>query len=414
MTKKEIMKEIMEPDAPVIFHIDVNSAFLSWSAIRLLKEGSDVDLREIPAIIGGDESTRHGIVVAKSLKAKAYGIRTADTVASARSKCPDLVIQPPDHAYYREQSRQLMEHLYEICPVIQQVSVDECYMSFEPVRDRFSSPEEAARYIKDSVRESFGYTVNIGISDRKVLAKMASDFQKPDKVHTLYHYEIRKKLWPLPVEELYMCGRSSAAFLKKMGVKTIGDLAVLDRQMVQTWLKSQGNLLWNYANGIDDSAVEPEPSKAKGIGNSTTLSNDAQTREECRKVLRMLTEKVAGRMKKEGVRASQISVEIKYATFVSVSHQMGIQPAAAAPEILFAKVGMLFDELWSGEPVRLLGVRVSKLEEENAEVQMNLFDYQKESARSRKQKDLEEAMEKIRRRYGAHAVYRGTEEWQKR
>ncbi len=402
-----------DPNA-VIFHIDVNSAFLSWSALKLLQEGSEVDLRLVPSIVGGDQKTRHGIVVAKSIPAKKYGIQTAETVASALQKCPNLIMVPPEHSYYREQSRRLMDYLTEICPVIQQVSVDECYMDFEPVRKMYGSPEECARKICDGVRETFGFTVNVGISDRKILAKMASDFEKPDKVHTLYAREIREKLWPLPIGELHMCGKSAAAKLRTMGVSTIGDLAGLEVRYAENWLKKQGRMLWEFANGIDGREVEPEPFKAKGVGNSTTLSENAVTREEAFAVLKMLSEKVAERLKKGEFLAGGVCTEIKYATFQSVSHQTILPTETADPVKLYRAACELFDELWNGTPIRLLGVRTTRLVDREAPVQLNLFDFQqtlelekKTQAEEKKKQSLEQALSSIRKRYGEDAIQKG-------
>lgn len=420
-----------DPNA-IIFHIDVNSAFLSWSALKLLREGADVDIRTIPSIVGGDQKTRHGIVVAKSIPAKRYGIQTAETVASALSKCPDLVMVPPDHTFYKEQSRKLMNYLSSICPVIQQVSVDECYMDYEPIRHKYPSPEICARKICDRVRETFGFTVNVGISDRKILAKMASDFQKPDKVHTLYAREIQQKMWPLPIGELHMCGKSAAARLRTMGVTTIGDLAQLDPALAENWLKKQGTMLWRFANGIDNSQVEPEPFKAKGVGNSTTLSENALTADEAYAVLHRLSEKVAQRLDKQGFLAGSVCTEIKYATFQSVSHQTILKTETSDPEKLWKAACQLFDEIWNGDPIRLLGVRTTKLVDKEAPVQLNLFDFQKqleeeqkekqrrlEEERKQKQRQLEEerkqkkkeslsaAMESIKKRYGENAIRKG-------
>lgn len=394
-------------DAHIIFHIDVNSAYLSWSALKLLDEGSDVDVRTIPAIVGGDQETRHGIVVAKSIPAKAYGIHTAEPVASALKKCPNLVMVRPDHAYYREKSRILMEYLSSICPQIEQVSVDECYMDFEPIRDQFPSPETSAAFIKDSVYEKFGFTVNVGVSDRKVLAKMASDFKKPNLVHTLYAREIQKKLWPLPIGKLHMCGKSSAALLQKMGVHTIGDLARLDKAMVMGWLKSHGGMLWDYANGIDDSGVVSQPSRAKGVGNSTTLSKDITSKSEAYKILKELAESVSSRLQKKQFLAGQVSTEIKYATFQSVSHQTTLLSATSSMDEIYRQACGLFDELWNGEPIRLLGIRTTKLEDADEPMQMNLFDFQKEKKISDKQKKLDAALDSIRKRYGEDAVRTG-------
>lgn len=402
-----------KPNA-IIFHIDVNSAFLSWSALKLLREGSEVDLREVPSIVGGDQKTRHGIVVAKSIPAKKYGIQTAETVASAMQKCPNLLMVSPEHSYYREQSRKLMDYLSGICPVIQQVSVDECYMDYEPVRNKYPSPEACARMICDGVRESFGFTVNVGISDRKVLAKMASDFEKPDKVHTLYAREIQEKLWPLPIGELHMCGKSAAAKLRTMGINTIGDLARLDVSYAENWLKKQGRMLWEFANGLDDREVEPEPFKAKGVGNSTTLSENALTREEAFAVLDRLCKKVSQRLDKGEFLAGGVCTEIKYASFQSVSHQTILKTETSDPKKLYKAACELFDEIWNGDPIRLLGVRTTRLVDREAPVQLNLFDFQetieeekKTKAAEKKKKSLEEAMASIKKRYGEKAIHKG-------
>lgn len=264
----------------IFFHIDVNSAFLSWSAQKRLLEGDGIDLRTIPSIVGGDRQRRHGVVLAKSVPAKKYGILTGEPIVNALRKCPSLVIEAPDHALYHAKSRALMEFLSEICPEIEQLSVDECFMDFTPIRNRFPSPESAAETIKNQISGTFGFTVNIGISDRKILAKMASDFKKPDLVHTLYSWEIKEKMWPLPVSSLYMCGKSSADVLKKLEIRSIGDLAMADKAILASHLKSHGILLWEYANGMDDSLVISTRTEAKGIGNSTTLPKDVSDRAE--------------------------------------------------------------------------------------------------------------------------------------
>ena len=232
--------------ASIIFHIDVNSAYLSWTAVEQLKNGAAVDLREIPAIIGGDQKSRHGVVLAKSPAAKRYGIRTGEPVANAFRKCPNLVTAPPDHRTYPEKSRLLMEYLRTFTKEIEQVSVDECYMDFTPIAGRWSSPIDGALEIKDGIRERFGFTVNIGISTNKLLAKMASDFEKPDRIHTLFPEEIKEKMWPLPIGELYMAGRSSVDVLKKLEINTIGDLAQADPRLIMLHLKSHGKMLWKF------------------------------------------------------------------------------------------------------------------------------------------------------------------------
>ncbi len=358
----------------IIFHIDVNSAYLSWSALEKLHNGSDLDLRTIPAIIGGDMARRHGVVLAKSIPAKAYGIVTGEPIVNAMRKCPGLTLEPPDHKLYSQRSRELMTLLSDFCPDIEQVSVDECYMDYTPIHRQYASPEEAASLIKNRVYEQLGFTVNVGISNRKVLAKMASDFRKPNLVHTLYAHEIQDKLWPLPVSSLYMCGHSSVETLRKLEILTIGDLARANRDVLMAHLKSHGVLLWEYANGIDASAVIIEQAEAKGIGNSTTLSEDAADRETAHRVLLSLAESVAGRLRKSGQAASMISTEIKYNTFKKVSHQTTLLTPTSQTDIIYQTACSLFDEIWDSTPVRLLGIRSSKLVSEGEPVQLSLFD----------------------------------------
>jgi len=390
---------------PVIFHIDVNSAFLSWTALARLEQGDPVDLRTIPSIVGGDTSTRHGVVLAKSIPAKAFGITTGEPVVNALRKCPHLVMASPDHNMYRLKSQMLMEHLAGICPDIEQVSIDECYMDYTPIAANYVSPEEAAAFIRHSVFEKFKFTVNVGISDRKVLAKMASDFEKPDKTHTLYQREIAQKMWPLPVSALFTCGHSSAETLHKLGILTIGDLAKTDPAILEAHLKNHGRCLWQYANGIDDSTVVLAPSKAKGIGNSTTLSSDATTKEEACKVLLSLCESVGRRLRASHQLAGQICTEIRYSDFRNVSHQMPIDIPTASVNLLYEDACALFDELWDSTPIRLLGIRTSKLVPEDEPVQLSLFDFP--APRSEKQQKLDAALDNIRAKYGKDAIKRG-------
>lgn len=396
----------------IIFHIDVNSAYLSWTAVEQLKNGTEVDLRKIPAIIGGNQESRHGVVLAKSPLAKKYGIRTGEPVAQAFRKCPDLVMAPPNHKMYQEYSRRLMEFLQTYTPDIEQVSVDECFMDFTGISYLYLSPVEAAFEIKDAVYEKFGFTVNIGISVNHLLAKMASDFEKPNKVHTLFPKEIPVKMWPLPISELYMAGRSSVEVLNKLEIRTIGELAKADPNLLELHLKSHGRTLWEFANGIDHEKVRRGHVENKGIGNSTTLAKDAVTEEEAKKVLLWLAESVGGRLRKEKQRAGMVSVEIKYHTFQTFSHQKQLETASNADQVIYKAACELFRELWNREPIRLLGIRTSKLQDESAPVQMSIFDFQtkqeEQSVKNKKHQKLDKALDVIRKKYGEDAVKKGT------
>ena len=403
----------------IIFHIDVNSAFLSWSAVEKLKNGSDVDIREIPSIIGGDEASRHGIVLAKSVSAKKYGVTTGEPVAAALRKCANLVMEPPNHQMYREYSRQLMDYFKTYTPDIEQLSVDECFLDYTPIAHLYGEPTDFANRLKNEVKEKFGYTVNIGISEVKILAKMASDFQKPDRVHTLWKSEIQKKMWPLSVSELYMVGKSSLPKLRNLGIRTIGDLAGMSPEILEAQFKSFGKLSWQNANGIGSDVVESEETAAKGVGNSTTLREDVTDADNAKKVLLSLAESVSGRLRKHEFLAGNVAVEIKYANFTKCSHQAPFLTPTNVTSKIYELSCLLFDELWDGSPVRLLGIRCSKLQDVGEPVQMSLFDMEfpeKENGKTamskvpnrEKLEKLDKAMDSIKKRFGDGAIVRGS------
>ena len=403
----------------IIFHIDVNSAFLSWSAIHMLSNGYHIDIREIPSIIGGDQEARHGIVLAKSISAKNYGIVTGEPIVNAKRKCPNLAVYPSDHSLYKKKSNEMMDYLKSLTSDIEQVSIDECFLFFTPISKNYASPMAAATKIKDTIFEKFGFTVNIGISDKKVLAKMASDFKKPNLVHTLYQSEIEEKMWPLPVSDLFGCGKASVETLNKLGITTIGQLAQTSPDILKAHLKSHGYGLWLYANGIDDSLVEPIPAAAKGIGNSHTMPKDAVTKEEALPVLLSLSDSVAQRLRKAGMNACMVSLEIRYSDFRQVSHQCSLKEPANTSSEIYQTACNLFDQLWDQAPIRLLGIRTSKLLDVSEPTQMSLFDFMSSDTNdacvtstqhknTKKQADLEKALDKIRGKYGKDAIIRGS------
>lgn len=393
-------------DTNIWFHIDVNSAFLSWTAIELLKAGAAQDIREIPSIIGGDMTKRHGVVLAKSTPAKAFGIKTGEPVTDAYKKCPHLKNFPPNHHKYEEYSKRMMGLLSQYSPELVQYSIDECFLRYMPqgATDIRLNAVADAHKIKDRIKTELGFTVNIGISENKLLAKMASDFKKPDRVHTLFQNEIQKKMWPLPVGELFMVGHSTAERLRLLGIKTIGDLAKTDVSILTAHLKSHGKTIWEFANGIEGVPIDGRAhTENKGVGNMTTLSEDLSNKREIFIVLRELSEKVAARLRVSGQQAGLVCVEIKYSDFTKASHQMQLLSPTNVSDTLYRASCQLFEEFWDGRSVRLLGVRTSKLSEEGQQ-QMNLFDM----AKSEKMQKLDKALDEIRGRYGASAVVRGS------
>ena len=391
--------------ATIIFHIDVNSAYLSWSALRELQNGSTQDLRTIPSIVGGDQETRHGIVVAKSIPAKKYGIRTGEPVANAFRKCPNLVMEPPDHKMYREKSRMLMDYLRTFTKEIEQVSVDECYVDMTQAMEGFCSPVDAAMLIKNGVREKFGFTVNVGISSNKLLAKMASDFEKPDKVHTLFPEEIRVKMWPLPVRELLFLGRSSEKKLQDTGIRTIGDLAHEKKAKIQALLgEKAGQQLYQYARGLDDSPVKAKPDEAKGFSLETTFNDDLVSLEQALPILLEQCDILAARMRRKKKKCTCISVTFRTLDFQNKSHQTKLPNATDITEEIYRNAQNLFQESWMKQPLRLLGVSLTGLTDDSFE-QLSFFE---DTHRKERQQKLDAALDSIRLKYGNDKVTRAS------
>lgn len=388
----------------VIFHIDVNSAFLSWEAVERLRQGESMDLREIPAAVGGDIETRHGVILAKSIPAKKYGVTTGEPVVDALRKCPDLVLVKPSHGLYHRYSQAFMEILRQYSDTIEQFSVDEAFVDMTGTRRLFGEPLDAAHRIRKQVSRELGFTVNVGISSNKLLAKMASDFQKPDRVHTLFPEEIPTKMWPLPVRDLFLVGRSAEKKLLSMGIRTIGEIAHTDRALLVSNFKKYGDVLWRYANGVDDSEVETVRPDNKGYGNSTTLSFDVTDARSAKEILLGLTEKVCQRLRKDDVRVESVSVQFRFNDLTRASHQCALPAATNITQEIYAHVCRLFDEKWDGTPIRLLGVATTRVSKEERGRQMTLFD----DTDYEKLEKLDRAMDSIRNRFGASAIQRAS------
>ena len=344
-----------------ILHVDVNNAFLSWTAIDMLKNGSQIDIREIPAIIGGDESKRSGIVLAKSMKAKECGIKTADTIYQARIKCPGLKIYPSNFKVYREYSNKLYNLLLEYTDRIERFSIDECFLDMTNylMNDALINK---AKEINKRVKEELGFTVNVGVAHNKLLAKMASDFTKPDRVHTLYEEEIPTKMWPLPVSELFMIGKRTVPKLYQMQIKTIGDLAHTNKEMLGNKFGKHGIMMWEYANGIDNSEVKYIRERPKGIGNSITLPQDISDINKLEEILLNITDQVAYRLRKENLLANVVNVQLRTKNFSDTSHQKKLPHPTSNTKEIYTVAKELLKELYKkGTAIRLIGLRVDNL-----------------------------------------------------
>ena len=390
-------------DNRVIFHVDVNAAYLSWEAVyRLRHLGAKEDLRKQAAGVGGDTALRHGIILAKSVPAKRYGIRTGESILEAKRKCPSLILVPPHYRLYEKASKAFMEILKEFSPAVEQYSIDEAFMDMTGTHGLWHSPEAAAEAVRKRVRDELGFTVNIGISSNKVLAKMASDFEKPDKVHTLFPEEIETKLWPLSVSELFFVGSRTKRKLDSLGIYTIGELARTDPEILKSHLKKQGEILWAFANGIDTSPVEPEPAVNKGYGNSLTLPFDVTDIPHARLALLGLSETLGARMRKNQVRAQVFTLSVKTWDFRCYSHQKKFSDPTDLTEEIYKRAVLLLGQVWKGEPIRHLGIQGSGLAGKDMPVQGSLF--QGEAYEKRRRAEM--TVDRIRQRYGADAVKR--------
>lgn len=379
----------------VIMHIDVNNAFLSWSAVYLLQNGSKYDIRNSYAVIGGDAKSRNGIVLAKSNPCKKLGIKTADTIYSARKKCPALKVYPPNFNFYSEMSHKLFELLYKYTPDIEIASIDECYLDYGKVMKLYGDPYEFALKIQRQILDELGFTVNIGIANNKLCAKMASDFSKPFKIHTLYDYEVKDKMYPLPIGDLFGIGKKTAPKLQKLGINTIGDLACFDETLLRHYFKNMASSMILSARGINDDLVISEASAPKGIGNEITLVKDTTDFDEISSSLLSLSENVSMRLRKQKKYAHTVCVTVKTSDFKRRNHQKRLENATNVTSVIYEASKKIFLEMNIEEPIRLIGVRLDNLTDVVA-YQISLFD----NVEVKSNNKLDEAIDSIKMKYG--------------
>ena len=388
---------------PVWFHIDVNSAFLSWTAAyRTLVEGRTPDLRDIPSVIANDKNLRTSIVLAKSTPAKKFGIKTGEPVGMARDKCPNLVVAEPDYELYVASSRRLMALLRTVSPVVEQYSIDEAWVDMTGTSVLYGPPVLAARQLKDRIFRELGFTVNIGVSCNKLLAKMAGELEKPNKVITLFPHELAEKLWPLPVGELFMVGRATVPKLTAMGIGTIGDLAKTDPAVLVKRLGKQGAVIWQFANGKDAGAITNTSAPNKGYGNAVTTPRDVTDLAYADQVLLSLCETVGTRLRRDEQAGTCMTVHVRSSSFENWSHQKRLPNATNVTLELYAAARELLRMTWDGKtPLRQLGVQVTQLMQASSR-QTSLFDAQNYEKLSK----LDKAVDALREKYGEQALFR--------
>ena len=377
----------------IIMHIDVNNAFLSWTALYLLKNGSKYDIRNSYAVIGGDEQSRSGIVLAKSTPAKRLGIVSGETLYSARKKCKVLRTYPPNFKFYQEMSNKMFNLINKYTPDIEIASIDECYLDYTKIKTMQGEPLEFAKKLQKEIYDELGFTVNIGIANNKLCAKMASDFTKPYKIHTLYDEEIKEKMWPLEVGELFGIGKKTAPKLNKLNIYTIKDLAQTTTETLYPYFKNQAQSMINWANGIDNNPVISIPPEPKGIGNEITLDHDINDTMEIYKYLLFLSEKVGKRLRKQKKYASVIVVILKDNKFKKYSHQKKIQTPTNSTEEIYNISKTILREMYEDESIRLIGIRLDNLTDKKIR-QVTIFDNPDEQT-----DNIDEVIDKINNKY---------------
>jgi len=387
----------------LVFHVDVNSAFLSWEATRQCREGKP-DLRLIPSAVGGDPQKRTGIILAKSVPAKRFGVRTGEPVGMALRKCPTLTLVPPDFRLYRRCSDAFMKLCADFAPVVEPFSIDECFLDMTGTHLIYPDPVEAAHQLRRRIRDTLGFTVNIGVGSNKFLAKTAGDFEKPDKVHTLFSEEIEQKLWPLPVRDMIGVGEATAAKLERSTLYTVADVARVELAHLQAIVgQKAGEYLHARAHGIDDSPVSDQPEEAKGYSVSVTLENDVTNMDEAGRILLSLTDSVTARMRQEGASAFGVGITVRTLDFKNRSHQCTLPAPTDVTAELYSHARRLLTELWDGRThLRLMGVSLFDITRDNS-VQLSLFGDESHQ----RQQTLDKTVDDLRRRYGMNGIVRG-------
>ena len=388
----------------IVLHIDVNNAFLSWTAVDMLKKGSKIDIRNRYAVIGGDETKRRGIVLAKSNLCKAKGVYTSQTLYSARRLCPYLDVYPPNHKLYKLYSNYLYTYLLQYTNVIERFSIDECFLEYTDIIEKYGDPIKFAYKVKNDIYNLYGFTVNVGVGNNKLCAKMASDFSKPNKVHTLFKDEIKTKMWPLDVSDLFMIGKKSSEKLKKLNINTIKDLALTDKDFLINNFKKMGIMMWEYANGIDNSLVEYTKENPKSISVSTVLPYDYKDIDKIYDVLKLLTIDVVNKLVKKKMFTNTIGVGIKYGNLNKVSKQKKIENSSSEFNFIYKTVINLFNETYDKETgIRSLSVSLNDLDIYKIR-QLSIFDNNVVSKEDIDKNNLDKLIINMEIKYGKKVI----------
>ena len=386
----------------VILHCDLNCFFAS---VELLRYPA---LRDVPVAVCGDPESRHGIVLAKNEAAKQLGVKTAETIWQARQKAPHLITLPPHHGLYREYSRKVNAIYGQYTDLVEPFGIDESWLDITNSMHLFGGDGKAiADQLRERLREELGLTISVGVSFNKIFAKLGSDYKKPDATTVIDRGNWQAIVWPLPVGDLLGVGRSTQKLLRQYGVETIGQLAAFPRQTLETLLGKHGTQLHDYANGLENSPVRPqhEAEPVKSVGNGTTFPQNLTRWEEVRSGLAVLSDSVAGRLRRQGLYCGGVALTIRNAQFRQFSRQVRLDTPTHLQKDIYQTALALARQSWHApDPIRALTVTALYLTDSaDSFQQLDLLDGVA-AQREEKQERLEQAMDAIRGKYGKGAI----------
>jgi DNA polymerase-4 len=377
----------------------MNAFFISCEMTR------NPSLVGIPAAVAGDPKKRTGIILAANYEARACGVKTTMVIHEALKLCPKLILVPPDHHFYGQKSKEVMDLLSNYTPALEQNSIDEAWLDMTGSEGLFGKPFDAAKRIMKEIKDRLGLWCSIGIAENKFMAKMAAEMKKPLGITELWQNDIPVKLWPLPVKEMYGVGSKTAEKLNHMGIRTIGELAKSDVNAVIKALGKVGNEVYLHANGFDNSTVLARvDDDVKSIGREKTLPEDVTDIEKAKIVLMELSDDIGMTTRKQGKEGRTIHITMKYSDFHSVTRQTTIPATSITKEIYQAGCSLLEQNWNKSHPVRLIGISISGFHEDCSSDQLSLFDQRGNNVKGEKNKRIDNAMDKIRNKYGSEII----------
>lgn len=359
-------------------------------------------LKGKPVLVSGDPSSRHGIVLTASYEARRFGVKTAMPTAQALRLCPQALIVAPNFRLYSFYSKQIMAILNSFTPLVEQYSIDEAWLDVSGCENLFGPADNIAREIKQEIKHQLDLSCSIGIAPSKILAKMASDLEKPDGLVIITADNIASRIWPLAVDKLFGVGPQTTAALNSLGVFTIGDLAGFPVAVLKQRFGAYGPYLAQLAQGQDHSLVDPNPDTAKSIGNSITLPQDAETAAEIETILLALAEEVGTRLRRRNLKGSTITVSVKTPDFRLITRSRTYPEATNLTETIYRRAGEIYRQHLQGRRVRLVGVTVSNITAAGAGTQLSLFSASEDDKRAR----LAQTVDQVRARFGDRSLVR--------